>query len=52
MSTEGLMLLFMIDVMEVRDVATAEIPWDFLQTDYDKGDINIKIDGAMVNLLM
>ena len=35
-STEGLMLLCMIDAMEGREVATADIPGTFLQTDYDK----------------
>ena len=38
----------MIDAMEDREVATADIPGAFLQTDYDKGDINIKLEGAMV----
>ena len=42
-STEGLMLSCMIDAMEGREVATADIPGDFLQTDYDKGDIHIKL---------
>ena len=32
-------------------VATAGIPGAFLQTDYDKGDIHIKLEGAMVTLL-
>ena len=41
----------MIDVMEGREVATADIPGAFLQTDYDKGDIHIKLEGAMVTLL-
>ena len=41
----------MIDVMEVQEVATADIPWAFLQTDYDKGDIHIKLEGAMATLL-
>ena len=51
MSTEGLMLSSMIDAMEGREVATTDIPGAFLQTDYDKGDIHIKLDGAMVTLL-
>ena len=37
--------------MEGREVATADIPWAFLQTKYDKGDIHIKLEGDMVNLL-
>ena len=45
------MLSCMIDAMEGQEVATADIPGDFLQTDYDKGDIHIKLEGAMVTLL-
>ena len=37
--------------MEVRDVATADILGAFLQTDYDKGDIHIYMEVAMLNLL-
>ena len=51
MYTEGLMLSCMIDVMEGREVATSDIPGAFLKTDYDKGDIHIKLEGAMVALL-
>ena len=50
-STEGLIILCMIYAIEGREVATADIPGAFLQTDYDKGDINIKPKGAMVTLL-
>ena len=45
------MLPFMIGTMEVQDVATSEIPGNFLQTDYDKGDININMEGEMVTQL-
>ena len=45
------MLLCMIDAMELRELATAEIPRAFLQTNHDKGYIHIKLEGAMVNLL-
>ena len=51
MSTEGLMLSCIIDTMEGREVATADIPGAVLQTDYAKGDIHIKLEGAMVTLL-
>ena len=51
MYTEGLMLSCMIDSMEVREVATADIPGAFLQTYYEKGDIQIKLEGTMVTLL-
>ena len=50
-STEGFMLSCMIDAMEVQEVETSDIPGDFLHTDYDKVDIHIKMEGAMVNLL-
>ena len=50
-TTEGLMISCMIDAMEGRQVATAEIPGDFLQTNYDKVDIHIKLEVAMVTLL-
>ena len=50
-STEGLMLSCMIYEMEGREVATADIPGAFMQTDYDKVDIHIKLEGAVVALL-
>ena len=50
-STEVLMISCMIDKMEDREVATADIPVAFLQTNYDKGDIHIKLEGDMVTLL-
>ena len=50
-STEGLMIFYMIDAMEGQEVATADIPGAFLHTDYDKGYIHIKLEGAMVKLL-
>ena len=51
MSTEILVLSCMVDAMEGREVETADIPGAFLQTDYDKRDIHIKLEGAMVTLL-
>ena len=50
-STEVLMLSCMIDTMEVRDVANADILGAFLQTDYNKGYIHIKMDGTTVTLI-
>ena len=44
-STEGLMISCMIDTMEVRDVATSDIPGAFLKTYYNKVDIHIKMEG-------
>ena len=38
------MLSCIIDAMEGQDVATSDIPGDFLQNDYDKGDININME--------
>ena len=42
-SAEGLVLSCMIDAMEIRELATVDIPGSFLHTDYDKGDIHIKL---------
>ena len=50
-SNEGLMLSCMIDVMEGQEEATTDIPGAFLHTDYEKVDIHIKLEGAMVTLL-
>ena len=50
-STEGLMLSCMIDAIESQEVATADIPEAFLQTDYDKGGIHTKLEGDMFILL-
>ena len=50
-STEGLILLCMIYTMEGRYVATSDIPGAFLHTNYYKGDIHIKLEGAVVALL-
>ena len=49
--TEGLMKLCMIEAMEGWEVATADILGAFLNTDYDKGDIHIKLEGDMAPLL-
>ena len=51
MSTEGLIIPCMIDAMEVWGEETADIPGAFLQTDYNKEDIYIKMEGVMVTLL-
>ena len=50
-STEGLMLFCMLDTMEGWEVATADIPGAFLHTDCGKGDIHIRMEGAMFTLL-
>ena len=41
----------MIDATEGQDVATSEIKGDSLQPDYAKGDIHIKMEVAIVNLI-
>ena len=50
-STEGLVLSYIIDMMEVQDVYTSDIPGAFQQTYYGKGDIYISMEGTMVTLL-
>ena len=42
MSTEVLVLSYMIDALECRNVATD--PGALLKTDYDKGNIHIKME--------
>ena len=49
--TEGLMISCMIAAMEGQEVARTDIRGAFLQTDYEKGDIHIKLEGAIVTLL-
>ena len=41
----------MIDTIECWEVSTAEIPGDFMQTNYNKVDIHIKLEGVIFNLL-
>ena len=50
-ANQALTLSCMIDVKEGRDVATADIPGAFLQTEYNKGDTHVRIDGPMLELL-
>ena len=50
-ATLAMILSCMIDAKEGRDVATADIPGAFLQTDYDKGDTHLRIEGPMLELL-
>ena len=37
--------------MEFQEVATADILGAFLQIEYDKGDVHIKLEGYMVTIL-
>ena len=41
----------MIYAMEGGNISTDDILGDFVQTDYKKGNVNKKMEGAMVNLL-
>ena len=50
-ATEALMLTCVIDAMEHRDVATVDIPSAFMQTDMEGDDVNMKLEGKMVDLL-
>ena len=49
-STEGIMLLCMIDAMKCQAVETADIIGSFLQSYYDKGYIHIKTEKDIVTL--
>ena len=49
--TNGLLLACMIDAVEFLDVETAGITGSFLKTSYDKRDIHIKTEEAMVILI-
>ena len=44
--TKILMMLCMIEATEGYDIETAEIPGALLQMDYNKGSINIKMEGG------
>ena len=52
-SNEALLLTLTIDAKEGRDVATCDIPGEFIQTDMPKGSdkVNIKIVREMVETL-
>ena len=45
------MLSCMIDAKEERDVATADVPGEFLQTDDISAESRIRLDGIMAELL-
>ena len=45
------MISCMIDAMGGREVTTVDISGAFLHTDYEKGDIHIKLEGSIVTLL-
>ena len=45
------MLSSIIDAMEGRDLANADIPGALLETGYDKGYIHINMEGVMVTII-
>ena len=49
-STDGFIMLCLIDTMEVQDTVTAEIPESLLQNYYNKGGVNMNMEGVMVTL--
>ena len=49
--TESVMLSCMINVKERQDVATADIPGAFMQTDLEE-KVHIQLEGAMAELLL
>ena len=50
-SSEGLIISCTINAMEGRDVSTDDVKGAFLQTNYDKEDINTNMEGMMVTKL-
>ena len=51
-STQALMPSCMIDARDNRDVATADIPGAFLQTDGASGSTHLNMEGIMVDILL
>ena len=51
-ATESLILSCMIDAFEHRDTGTIDIPGAFLQTEYIRGDMHVRIEGPMLDLLI
>ena len=50
-STEALFLMFLIDAMEHWEVATMDIPGEFIQSDMEGETVHIKMEGKMVDIL-
>ena len=50
-TTEGMILSCILDVMEGRYVVTVDIPWAFLHADMDD-IVNMRLDGVMDELLV
>ena len=49
-STEGLLLSCTIDAQEERDVATTDIPGEFMQTDVND-TVYVRLSGPLATLL-
>ena len=50
-STEGLLLTCLINVMEVRDVASVDIPGAFMQSDMEGPDTYMELEGKTSHIL-
>ena len=50
-ATEALMLTCVIDAMEHWDVAPVDLPCAFMQADMEGEEVNMKLEGKMVDLL-
>ena len=50
-ATESLLLTFLIDAMERREVVTVDIPGAFMQSDLEGEDMHMKLEGGMVQIL-
>ena len=48
---EALFLMFLIDAMEHWEVATVDIPGEFIQADMKGDTVYIKMEGKMVDIL-
>ena len=50
-ATEALFLTCLIDAMDLREVATVDIPGAFMQADMEDETVNMKMEGNMADLL-
>jgi hypothetical protein len=50
-ATEALILTYVIDAIEGRDVATCNIPGAFMQS-YMKGKVLMKLEGVMAEVIL
>ena len=52
MATEAFMLTCVIDAMEHQDFATVDLPCAFMQADMEREEVNMKLEGKIVDLLV